>query len=154
MCPFQLLQLFSRFSSIYPWHSPHFNLGFHTGMGIPTVFPKWVTWVQVQFWILAHHAHCVPVPWCHGYLWVNYVIMVSPFYNYSYLYFNILSSSWKCTKKWLEFETPTNTTIYHVCFYSTSHSINCKHVAFGPLPMGLREGLRARKEGKMGVGRD
>ena len=29
-------------------------LGFKTGMGKPVVFPKWVTQVRVQYWILAH----------------------------------------------------------------------------------------------------
>jgi hypothetical protein len=53
-----------------------------------------------------------------------------------------------------EFETPTNATNRRVCFHSISHSINSKREAFGPLPMGLREGLRAREEGRMGVGRD
>ena len=42
-------------------------LGFRTGTGIPAVFPKWVTQVRVRYWILAHRAHRVPVPRCHGY---------------------------------------------------------------------------------------
>jgi hypothetical protein len=31
------------------------QLGFCTCMGKLTVLPKWVTWVQVQYSILAHH---------------------------------------------------------------------------------------------------
>jgi len=34
------------------------GVGFHMGMGpmgIPNMFPKWVTWVQVWYWMLAHH---------------------------------------------------------------------------------------------------
>ena len=53
------------------------TLGFRTGTGIPAVFPKRVTRVQVRYWILAHHAHRVPVPRCHGYSQVNYLVVVS-----------------------------------------------------------------------------
>ena len=49
------------------------------GMGILIVFPKQVIWVQVQYWILAHHAHHVPIPQCYMYSWVNYVSTVSLF---------------------------------------------------------------------------
>ena len=108
-------------------------------MGIPVVFPKWVTQVRVQYWILAHHAHCVPVLQCHRYSQVNYVITVSLFYNYFDLYFNILSSSQRHTKKQSEFETLTNTMNHHVWFHPTFHLINNRHEAFGPLPMSLRE---------------
>ena len=41
-------------------------LGFHTGMRKPVGFPKWVTWVWVRFWFLAHrdtpHTHTM-VSW-------------------------------------------------------------------------------------------
>ena len=37
------------------------GLGFNTGTGKPVVFPKRVSWVQVQFWFLAYrdtlHTH-------------------------------------------------------------------------------------------------
>jgi hypothetical protein len=32
----------------------HQSLGFSMGTEKPMVFPKWVLWVQVQYWILAH----------------------------------------------------------------------------------------------------
>ena len=54
-------------------------VGFRTGMEIPAVFPKRVTRVRVRYWILAYRAHRVPVPRCHGYSRVNYVIIVSLF---------------------------------------------------------------------------
>ena len=31
-------------------------LGFAMGIGLPMVFPKWVSQVQVQYVILAHHS--------------------------------------------------------------------------------------------------
>ena len=34
----------------------HMQLRLNTGMGKPAVFPKWVVWVWVQYWILAHHS--------------------------------------------------------------------------------------------------
>ena len=108
------------------------------GMGIPTVFPKRVTQVWVQYWILAHCAHRVPIPRCHGYSQVNYVIMVSPFIIIliSILMFYLPLEG---AKKRSEFETLTNVTNRRVWFHPTSHSINNRHQAFGPLPMGLRE---------------
>ena len=42
------------------------------------VFPKWVPWVWVQFWILAHH---VPILWCCGYTQVKYRSEVKPFFS-------------------------------------------------------------------------
>jgi hypothetical protein len=39
------------------------------------------------------------------------------------------------------------------CGIPVLNSINSKRKAFGPPLMGLREGLRARKEGRMGLGR-
>ena len=132
------------------------QIGFRTGTGIPTVFPKRVMRVRVRYWILAHRAHRVPVPWCHGYSRVNYIIIGSLFVVIliSILFFCIYLPLGGTHKKRSEFETPTNATNRRVCFHPASHSINSKREAFGPLPIGLREGLRARELGRMGVGRD
>ena len=63
------------------------QLGFRTGTGIPAVFPKRVMQVWVRYCILAHRAHRVPVPQCHGYSQVNYLVVVSFFMYYFYCYF-------------------------------------------------------------------
>jgi hypothetical protein len=133
------------------------RVGFHMGTGISAVFPKWVTCVRVRYWILAHRAHRVPVPRCHGYSRVNYVIIVSLFIvilMYLHLFILICLPLGGTHKKRLEFETPTNATNHCVCFHPVSHLINSKCEDFGPLHMNLREGLRAREVDRMGVGRD
>ena len=86
---------------------------------------------------------------------VNYVIIVSPFivilisiFKFKFIF--LLEAHQKRS----EFETPTNATNCRVCFHPISHSINSKHEAFGPPLMGLMEGTRAGKVGRMGVGRD
>ena len=101
---------------------------YRTGTGIPAVFPKRVTRVRVRYWILAHHTHCVPIPRCHGYSRVNYLVVVSFFMYYFYCYFSNLPLD----RKWSEFQTPTNATNCCVCFHLTSHSINSKREPFGP----------------------
>jgi len=54
-------------------------LGLNMGTGKPTVFPKWVSWVRVRFWFLAHR---VPVPQCSGVAGTHRFIVVSlsPFF--------------------------------------------------------------------------
>ena len=59
------------------WYRESLYVGFCTGTGIPMVFPKWVTRVRVWYWILAHCAHHIPIPQCHGYSRVNYLVVVS-----------------------------------------------------------------------------
>ena len=57
---------------------PESELGLNTGAGKPAVFPKWVMWVQVWFSFLAHCGTPLPIPWYHGYVWVdsNKVILI------------------------------------------------------------------------------
>ena len=45
------------------------HIGIATGMVEPAVFPKWVTWVQVQVQLpnLDTSHNCVPLPQYHGY---------------------------------------------------------------------------------------
>ena len=88
---------------------------FRTGMVIPMVFPKRVMRVQVRYWILAHRAHCTPVPQCHRYSWVNYIIIVSIFLIILISIFLIHFIFSKVKRS--EFETPTNVTNSRVCLH-------------------------------------
>jgi len=43
-------------------HPDHYQLGFRTGMGKPTVFGPWVMWVQVQSTVLNSGTHVDTIP--------------------------------------------------------------------------------------------
>jgi hypothetical protein len=93
-------------------HPASLRLGFRTGTVIPAVFPKRVTQVRVRYWILAHR---VPVPRCHGYSRVNYIIIVSIFLI---TLISIFLNHFIFSKvKRSEFETPTNATNSRVCLH-------------------------------------
>ena len=80
------------------WVHGNLGLGFKMGTGIPVVFPKWVPWVQVWFWILAHHGTpCTPR--CCGYSmgklqWVIFTIHY--FYSHFFPIFFSTAMAWCC----------------------------------------------------------